>query len=399
MAITEKDHDRNAAGGRILSPLLHVVFFLSGIGTVLIGQVLPYFERAFSLSDGQLALFFPAQFAGSVAGTLISGIFGRRSKLKQATVIGAAGMAAGILMMNSGELSLVLLGFCLNGIGIGLTLPAINLLVLEMNLHRTASALSLLNFYWGAGAIVAKPFVDLTSDAASGLLFTTLLLAIPLAAGAVLLSLIPISSKERPEPEPAVSGGNGLWAMPLAWAIAAFHFVHVGFESGMGGWITTYSERVAGAPVTNLLSPTFLYFLFFVLGRALGPILFRYFNENRAIVLGLVLVLVGLVIALSASNIGQLSLGSIITGIGTSWIFPTNVSRFYNSFGPEAARKATPLFICGTIGATAVTWGIGAVSSVTGDLSYGMLVLVAAVVLLFGLQAVIVTIAGRRKQA
>lgn len=390
--------NQDRTDGRFANPVLHIIFFLSGIGTVLIGQVLPYFERTFSLSDGQLALFFPAQFAGSILGTLISGVFGRRSRLKHATVIGAGAMTGGILFMNSGDLSLVLLGFCLNGIGIGLTLPAINLLVLEMNLHRTAAALSLLNFYWGAGAIVAKPFVDLTSTVSAGLLYTTLLLAIPLAIGAVLLSVIPTPSKENSPPESAALVSTGLWAMPLAWAIAAFHFVHVGFESGMGGWITTYSERVAGDPVTNLLSPTFLYFLFFVLGRAFGPILFRYFNENRAIILGLILVLIGLVIALSASSIGQLSVGSIITGIGTSWIFPTNVSRFYNSFGPEAARRATPLFICGTIGATAVTWGIGAVSSLTGDLSYGMLVLVAAALLLFVLQIIIVLVANARRK-
>lgn len=396
MSAEETFDERKRETSRLASPILHIVFFLSGIGTVLIGQVLPYFERTFSLTDGQLALFFPAQFAGSVAGTLVSGYFGRRTKLKQATGLGAVAMAAGILMMNAGDLSVVLAGFVLNGIGIGITLPAINLLVLEMNLHRTASALSLLNFYWGAGAIAAKPFVDLTSDASNGLLFTTLCLGVPLAISAIAISLTRASPQRESlsvsdEPE-----ASHIWAMPLAWAIAAFHFVHVGFESGMGGWITTYSERIAGEPVTSVISPTFLYFLFFVAGRAAGPILFRFLSENQAIALGLSLILVGLGFVLNAGDLSTLNIGSVIAGIGTSWIFPTNVSRFYNSFGPEAARKATPLFIAGTIGATAVTWGIGAVSSVSGDLRYGMLILVAAVISLFGLQAAIVVIAARR---
>ena len=92
-------------------------------------------------------------------------------------------MAAGVLLMNSGSIYICLLGFFMNGIGVGLTLPSINMLVLEMNPLRSASALSILNFFWGIGAILCKPFVDIYSNGNS--IFTvTLLLAAPLLIAA-----------------------------------------------------------------------------------------------------------------------------------------------------------------------------------------------------------------------
>src|ERR687890_21369 len=96
---------------RTLNVLLHFVFFLSGIATVLIGQVLPILSARFDLNDLQLGYFFPAQFAGSLTGTLLTNWFGRLGRLVQASALGAALMAAGLLMMNLPSYELVLAGF------------------------------------------------------------------------------------------------------------------------------------------------------------------------------------------------------------------------------------------------------------------------------------------------
>ena len=81
-----------------------------------------------------------------------------------------------------------------------------------------------------------------------------------------------------------------------------------------------------------------------------------------------------------------LSLGASIAGFGTSWIFPTNVSRFSKTFGHAATRRATPLFMCGTVGAAFVTWVIGFLSNQTGNLRSGMFVLGVSIILLIILQ-------------
>lgn len=366
---------------------LHFLFFMSGIVTVLIGQVLPIFANKFSLTDLESSWFFPSQFVGSLAGTYFTSRFARRNDYRMATVAGGFAMVAGILLMNLGAFPIVMMGFFINGIGVGMTLPSINMIVLDMSPERTASSLSILNFCWGVGAIVCKPFVDVWSTSES-LGLTTILLAIPMLVATFLLL-----SDRTYEPTELGTFGTAanndaiaIWRQPIAWFIALFNLIHVGFESGMGGWLTTYTGRLEGAPFFVWASPTLLYFSFFVAGRGAAPILFRFFSERTMLLLGLLTILAGMIVVITADSVRGLSLGSIVAGFGTSWIFPTNVSRFSNEFGPEANRRSAPFFIAGTLGAAISTWLIGFISEVSGNLRWGMYVLMISVILLIVLQ-------------
>ena len=375
---------------RLVKIVLHLVFFMSGIVTVLIGQVLPILARHFSLNDLQVSFFFPAQFAGSLCGTYLGSRIARKTNLISATILGSSLMATGVLLMNVDLFSICLIGFLINGAGIGMTLASINMFVLELNPDRSASALSILNFCWGLGAIVCKPFVDLWSTS-DNIGITTFILAIPLVVFAVLLFLA--TDKSKTDTTQTIEAGEAadipIWTMPVAWMIALFNFVHVGFESGVGGWLTTYTGRLDGEPVVPWISPTLLYFLFFVIGRGFAPALFRFFNENKMLMTGLLIVLLGMVLTLSASTVMALSLGAAVSGFGTSWIFPTNVARFSRTFGPAATRRSAPLFICGTLGAASATWLIGFISNQTGSLRSGMYILIVCIVLLIVLQIVL----------
>jgi fucose permease len=366
---------------------LHVLFFLSGIVTVLIGQVLPTFARQFSLSDLQVSGFFPSQFAGSLVGTFLTSRFARRNDYRMATIIGGFAMVTGVLLMNFVSFPVVLAGFFINGIGIGMTLPSINMIVLELSAERTASSLSILNFCWGVGAIVCKPFVDLWSSLES-IGPTTYILAVPILVATLLLLF------DRSYVPPEQIGSNGalsetgvaIWRQPIAWMIALFNLIHVGFESGMGGWLTTYTGRVSGEPLLYWVSPTLLYFVFFVTGRGVAPLLFRFLDESKMLLLGLFTILAGMVVVISANTVVALSIGSVIAGFGTSWIFPTNVARFSNTFGQEANRRSAPFFIAGTLGAAMSTWLIGFISEISGNLRSGMYVLLISIILLIILQ-------------
>ncbi len=369
--------------------LLHFIFFLSGIATVFIGQVLPVLSTRFGLSDLQAGNFFPAQFIGSLIGTYLTDWFGKKGNLGTAAWIGGFTMAIGLLLINFDSYAICLLGFLINGLGIGLTLPAINILILEMNPNRSAAALNILNFFWGVGAIVSKPFVDLTS-APTSIVVTTIILAIPLLAGAALLLIsndfneaVPVTNDESAET--AVS----IWRMPIAWMIALFNFIHVGFESGMGGWITSYTERIETSTAIGIISPTLLYFLFFVIGRGTAPVFVRFLSTNAMLLASLFVILAGLVITISAETITGIAVGSAITGFGTSTVFPTNVTRFSQTFGAGSLRRAMPLFICGTLGSMIVTWLIGYVSDATGNLRSGMAVLVFSIVVLIVVQVIL----------
>ncbi|MEP6847243.1 MAG: MFS transporter [Acidobacteriota bacterium] len=391
---------RRTNQNRTITIVLHAVFVLSGFTTIMIGQVLPVMTARFSLNDLEAGYFFPSQFGGSLLGTYLTSWFGRNHKYVPATVFGCLFMAGGVLLMNSSSYFTCLIAFALNGIGVGLTLPSVNMLVLEMNPSRPASALNILNFCWGVGAILCKPFID-TFSSGSSILTATLLIvaALMVAAGLAAIfgkgvEIAPILSSDTEEPT-----RTEIWTTSIAWILAIFNFIHVGFESGIGGWLTTFSERIDYDASVRVLSPTFVYFVFFVIGRGVAPLYLRFLNENRAILLGLALILAGMAVTLAAHSTDALLLGAILSGFGTSSIFPTSLARFGRIFGDQAIRRAMPLFIAGNLGSIAITWLIGFFSNRVGDLRSGMYVLAVSVILLIVIQLVISSRQSARQQS
>lgn len=375
---------------RFLLILLHAGFFISGISTTLIGQVLPILAEKFALNDKEAGNFFPAQFAGSLLGTLLTNWFGRKGRFSAASAAGCLLMAAGVLMLNAPNYELCLAGFFVNGFGTGLTLPSINMLILELNRTRGAAALSVLNFFWGVGAILSQPFVDFFARGTS-IVAPTAILTIGLALIGLALALAPGATEPRSADgiRTADEAETPIWTSPVAWGIAFFNFVHVGFESAIGGWLKTYTNRVEDGAAPALFPPIFLFFVFFVVGRGTAPLFFRYLDENRMLLASLFVVLAGMLVLLFARDALTLGVGAAIAGFGSSSIFPTNVSRFTKTFGPSASRRATPFFICGTLGAAATTWIVGYVSESRASLRAGMFVLLISVLLLIVLQIVL----------
>lgn len=347
-----------------LKILLHAAFFFSGISTVFIGQVLPILASKFGLTDQQTANFFPAQFAGSLIGTFLTNWMGKRGRFLPASFIGCFLMAAGVFLLSMGRIEYCLIGFLINGVGIGLTLPSINMLIVELSPTSVTSSLNILNFFWGFGAIVSQPFVDWLSRG-DEILTPTIILAAALAAIGGAMALVPKEIEKSPSASAATDTPveTPIWTLPLAWLIAAFNFIHIGFESAIGGWLKTYTQRVEPDPASHLVQPILVYFLFFVVGRGVAPAFFRFLNDNAMLFVSLIMTFAGVVVLLFAGSSLMLSVGGAIAGFGTSSIFPTNMSRFTKTFGPTASRRATPFFICGTLGATFTTYTIGAVSS------------------------------------
>ena len=370
-----------------LKILLHFGFLLSGITTVLIGQILPFLSGRLNLNDEQSGYFFTSQFTGSLVGVLLTNVFAKRIGFRGVSILGCFAMAVGVLFLNFENWLICLSAFLVLGFGIGTTLPAINMLTVELNPLNIAPALNFLNFFWGIGAIVCKPFVDFFGNRTS-IFLPTLIVAVLLSTVALATVLVPRKTEhnksfdEKNKNEKFVP----IWTTLTACLIALFNFIHVGFESGIGGWITTYADRFPTETKLFWLSPTLAYFFFFVAGRGIAPGYSRLVGENKIILLSLIVMSCGVVILVTGNDFWTLVLGASIAGFGTSSIFPTNTARFTKIFGETATRRATPLFVSGTLGSALVTQLIGFFSTGFGSLRAGMFVLLASCLLLIILQ-------------
>ena len=364
-------------------------FFVIGVVTVLLGQVLPILSDRLHLNDSQSGTLFLAQFGGSLLGTLFAVKHARRYGFVVTTFVGLIFMIAGLPGLNVSNFAVCWIAIFIYGVGLGLTIPAINLLTIETTpAARQSGSINLINFAWGIGAICSQPFVAAVSDGGSLVIVTLILDAALILLAFCFLSASRAVAHENAD-EQLLEPGNRIWHRRSAWLFILFGFFVIGIESGLGGWLTTYSESLPAQSV-NL---TVVFFSFLVLGRGIASIISRQMSESVLISVCSVTLLTGIFLIVIGE--GLATVGAAVAGLGTSAIFPTNMVRFSKIFGPAATRRATPLFIAGIAGSASLSWLIGLVSTTYGSLRFGLVVLLIAAVTVLLLQMVIVIVFRR----
>src|SRR5688572_24002690 len=143
-------------------------FFVIGIITVLLGQILPILSARLQLNDAQAGTLFLAQFTGSMCGTLVSSALTRRFGFVRTIMVGLLLLIVGLPGVNSNEFALCWATIFVYGSGLGITIPSVNLLTIEVTAPGLqSSAVNLINFCWGLGAIFSQPFVAVVSGGQS----------------------------------------------------------------------------------------------------------------------------------------------------------------------------------------------------------------------------------------
>ena len=358
-------------------------FYVIGVITVLLGQVLPILSSRLGLNDAQSGGFFLAQFAGSITGTVCAASLARRYGFVRTTIAGFALMLIGLPGLNFHDYYLCWLSIFVYGSGLGITIPSVNLLTIEITpLEKQSSSVNLVNFMWGLGAISSRPFVAAVSINESLVNVVAILLLLLMSLVVLFASAARSTAVARAETVADERDAPTIWYKPLAWLFALFGFFVIGIESGLGGWLTTYSKKIDVSLVG--LNPTDLFFSFLVLGRGLASIVSRYLSENTLISICAVILLTGISLIVFGSDIAVL--GAAVAGLGTSAIFPTNMVRFTKVFGASAIKRATPLFVAGILGAAALSSLTGVISTAYGSLNVGLSIFVGAAAMVLCLQ-------------
>src|SRR5690349_5332163 len=162
--------------------LLCAGFVVNGIVISFIGPILPMFMAQWGLDDRRAGLFSLVQFSGSLAGVLLSSALISAKGFKPAVTLGIAMLGIGFALLNAPTFALALAASGIYGLGYGFATPGTNLWVGESYGARRASALSIINLAWGAGAIVSSPLAMLAMRTAhvSFVLYVVGILAIAL---------------------------------------------------------------------------------------------------------------------------------------------------------------------------------------------------------------------------
>lgn len=238
----------------------YVSFVPIGIATVLLGPMLPVLSERWSMNYSQAGALFAVQYVSSTVAVALSGVlvsrYGFRFPIKTGLLLMAAGLA--LLMTGPKQLALICIGAY--GAGLGLAVPAGNLLVAELNPDRRSAALSWLNFYWSAGAVTCPFLVAYAAKVRQ----VPLLLAC--VSGFSLLVALAFAVLPAPIFELAKTPGEGKTAVPaiqrklnMFFILAALFFLYVGTENAFGGWVASFAKGLGNlTPVMALVTPSFL---------------------------------------------------------------------------------------------------------------------------------------------
>jgi FHS family glucose/mannose:H+ symporter-like MFS transporter len=366
-----------------------LAFLPTGILTTLLGPMLPILMSRWAMNDSQAGKLFLVQFLAMLAGVQLSGVLLARFGFRPAFLIGLLSMAGGVSTLYMGSLWLGLISVAVYGLGLGLVIPSDNLLIAEIGSASSASssdgsragAVSLLNFYWGVGAVFCSLMV--AWSAAHKLL--------PFFLGSVALFLLLLAFAMRnlpfPPAEVAASSSSSSWRAlaksPAIWIFAAIFFLYPGAENAVGGWIGSYVSRLGarGAAMASIM-PAFFYSTLTV-GRAFGTLLLRHVSERRVLLTGYAAGSAGIALMLVAPTLPAVIAGALITGLSFATLYPITVARLSQRFGVAARSIGAVMFSLASVGPAVIPWMVGVISHATGSLRAGMLLPLVAPVILF----------------
>lgn len=345
-------------------PWLATDFLLAGLGTVLLGPLLPTVAHAWHLTDAQSGLLLLTKFVGAFLGgvsvprRLGLGIF-------VGSLLAFAGFAAFAM---SHSLLPGCVALFISGVGLGQIIASTNILTGRRYRTHTGSALASLNFFWSLGAVITgvlvAAFVPRYGLRDPLLYFAALYL---LSGMGGLIRHTSSSGDAKDDAEP----GRSL-ALNSVVFFALLLFLYGGLETCLTAWITTFTIRFSDLRLLGGQSGVVLLWASLTGGRALASIALRHVSELVVQRTGLVLASVVIALLSWAHNGWTLSACCILLGLGVAPFFPATFALLMRKEPP--ARTAGFILAVSGLGAALFPWMMGVLSTQTGSLRVAMVV-------------------------
>jgi MFS transporter, FHS family, glucose/mannose:H+ symporter len=382
MAIQVEATSSRPARALILAGQL--AFLPTGVLTTILGPMLPILIAHWSLNDSQAGNLFLVQFLASVVGVQLSGVLLSRLGFRPAFISGLLLMASGVVTLYTSSSTVGLTSVAAYGLGLGLIIPTDNLLIAEISEGSDPSsrsaAVSLLNVFWGIGAVCCSLLVAWTA--------AHHLLRVFLYAVAGFLIILVFAMRNLPFPMAEKSPASSVsWIEliedPAIWLFATVFFLYPGAETAVGGWVGSYVSRLnaRGAEIASVM-PAFFWSAL-TIGRAAGTAFLRHFSERVVLRAISATGAAGIGLMIWAPSLTGVIAGALVTGLSYATLYPITVARFSHRFGVAARSIGAAMFSLASLGPAVLPWMVGVVSQKTNSLRAGLLLPLGATIVLF----------------
>ncbi len=340
------------------------------MGMALPGAVLPALMRQWSLEDSGAGWLFFLAWLGSSLGALAAGRYRRTLVAAGCALVGLA--LAGIAY---GPADLRFVEMFVYGLGLGGTMTAISLTQASRHAEECASEMNRLNMIWAAGAVATPPLAAHSLRVASAQqICAGMAGAFLVWAGVVTMTAGsggPMAARVARRKE-KMRNPLRLWPLPLL----LLAFLPTGIESTMGGWVAEYARREQQSIATAVMAGS-LFWGGILASRALGATRYlKWRTESGLLVQSAWTVLAGLVLLVAAPVRAGILCGNALVGFGLGPVYPVALALGLKH------REAPGIFWVAGVGSAMLPWLTGLASTASGSLRMGLLVTVAAGVLL-----------------
>ena len=347
---------------------MHAGFLLAGLATMLLGPILPLLSRNWHLTDSQAGLLLLAQFTGA---TLGGGTVSKR--LPQAFLLGLLAGCCGFLAFAlAPSLIPACLGLLLAGFGVGRIIASVNIIAGARYTQQRGSSLSRLNISFSLGCLLSPL---LAAQLAPRFTLPPLLCGFAtlfLCATFALWLELRRAPTPTTQPEAAISTPI---LSPVFLFFAAILFLYGGLETCLSGWLTTYALRYGSASLVLSQYTMVLLLCGLTAGRALAAWLLLRTRETTLLRIALSLTIACAAALATATNAALIASLAVLLGISLAPIFPASFALYMAQ--KPSARQAGLVLAASGLGAAAIPWLMGVVSTHAGSLKLALTLPVA----------------------
>ncbi len=365
-----------------------VAIFIYGMIAAMLGTILPDLSDRFHLTPSQNGTIAFAQALGLILASLAVGplLDNEGKKIGLILGLGLISIALFALPRSPGFRSLLLLLFLL-GVGGGTVVTGANALVSDVSEAHRASALNLVNLFFGLGAL-ATPFI-----AANLFKRNWVRLCYTIAALTIVTLGIQAVTK-MPGPTGAgrfvLADAAPVLGRPLLFLIGLFLFLYISCEVGIWNWLPRHliAQGIPESRALNILSLGFA--LGLLIGRAgILPVLIRVPAVTVTLVGSTCMAITTFLMLRTNKPVAALVL-VFLAGISMAPVFPTTLAIVGDAFPRMTGTAIGFVITCGWTGLAVSSRIIGIIAG--GDprrLKKALLVIPCSAVIMIGLDLAI----------
>jgi fucose permease len=367
--------------------VLSAIFFVEGFTIAALGPVAPDLAAQTGASLAAIGRIVSMVFLGSLIAQFVSGWAGDRFGRRLVLTVGLCLFAAcTALVAISPRLWIALLSAVALGVGYGATTLSVNVMAAELAPEKRASAVNLVNTFYGLGAIAGPLAVSFLIERGGKSLPALWIGAACLALSGLgcLVALPARLPHHGPSDVDAPARARGVSLRdPVLIACGVLLLVYVGSEMSAGFWSAVYLERSTGMDPARSAAATALFWSALTVGRVLATGAGMRVTAEHLMTASVWIACVGAALLWSAHGIAWLSVTALaILGLGFGPIYPTGVAVLTARF-PHAAGTATSrMGILAAIGGALLPWAHGLVIAHRPTRDAALLTLAASVVMI-----------------